>query len=96
MAGENSLQEGDQIYFPRKVGGFIEVHVATPLLVCETRDRKGLYKKARQGLVQQFTGVSDPYELPEAPEIKLDTTNITPQQVIEDLMQNIRALGYVQ
>jgi sulfate adenylyltransferase len=54
-------------------GAFIEIHVATPLEVCEARDRKGLYAKARQGLIPEFTGISDPYEVPEAPELRIDT-----------------------
>src|SRR5262249_4517770 len=54
-------------------GGFIEVHVATPIEVCEQRDRKGLYAKARAGLVKGFTGIDDPYETPENPEIRIDT-----------------------
>lgn len=76
-------------------GGFIEVYVATPLPVCETRDRKGLYKKAREGLIKQFTGVSDPYEVPITPEIKIDTTNIGPEEVIASLIKQIKLLGYV-
>ena len=55
-------------------GGFIEVHVGTPSDVCENRDRKGLYAKARAGLIKKFTGVSDPYEIPENPEVYIDTT----------------------
>lgn len=79
-----------------EVGGFMEVYVATPLSVCEERDRKGLYKKAREGLVKQFTGVSDPYEAPESPEIKIDTAGISPGEVIDILMQQIKQLGYIQ
>jgi sulfate adenylyltransferase len=48
-------------------GGFILVHVATPLEVCEQRDRKGMYAKARAGIIKEFTGISDPYEVPETP-----------------------------
>lgn len=59
-------------------GSFIEVHVSTPLSVCEERDRKGLYAKARKGIIPEFTGVSDPYDLPEAPELKIDTSLMTP------------------
>jgi len=57
-----------------RVGGFVEVYMATPLAVCEARDRKGLYAKARAGLLKRFTGVDDPYEAPEHAEIVLDTT----------------------
>ena len=56
------------------LGGFLEVHVATPLEVCEERDRKGLYAKARAGLIKGFTGIDDPYEVPENAEIVIDTT----------------------
>lgn len=78
------------------VGGFIEVHIATSLAVCEQRDRKGLYKQAREGLVQQFTGVSDPYEVPENPEISLDTDGLTPTEVVQLLVSQIKLLGYIQ
>lgn len=78
------------------VGGFIEVYVETPLAVCEARDRKGLYKKAREGIIKQFTGVSDPYEVPESPEIKIDTANIGPDEVIDTMVKQIRLLGYIQ
>ncbi|MEE8236848.1 MAG: bifunctional sulfate adenylyltransferase/adenylylsulfate kinase, partial [Gammaproteobacteria bacterium] len=60
------------------VGGFLEVHVATPLDVCESRDRKGLYAKARAGLIKGFTGIDDPYEDPAEPEMRIDTTTLTP------------------
>lgn len=56
---------------------FVEIHVSTPLDECERRDVKGLYKKARHGELKNFTGISDPYEVPEAPEITIDTTGIT-------------------
>jgi len=78
------------------VGGFIEVYVSTPLSVCETRDRKGLYKKAREGLIKQFTGVSDHYESPVSPELEIDTTSITPSEVMEILIKKITLLGYIR
>ncbi|MDO3382767.1 adenylyl-sulfate kinase [Gilvimarinus algae] len=55
-------------------GQFIEAYLDTPLSVCENRDPKGLYKKARAGMIKQFTGISDPYEVPENPEVVLDTS----------------------
>lgn len=55
-------------------GEFIEVYLETPLEVCEQRDPKGLYKKARAGIIKNFTGISDPYEVPEAPEVTIDTS----------------------
>ncbi len=59
---------------------FIEVFIDTPLNVCEERDPKGLYKKARDGIIKGFTGIDDPYEPPENPEIVIKTTELTPQQ----------------
>ena len=57
-------------------GGFVLVHVATPISVCESRDSKGLYARARAGLLQEFTGVSDPYEVPADAEITIDTSKV--------------------
>jgi sulfate adenylyltransferase len=78
-------------------GTFVEIHVATPLEVCEERDVKGLYQKARQGIIKQFTGISDPYEAPVNPELTIDTTNGTPeehsQSVIEYLMKAGKIVG---
>ena len=58
-------------------GGFVLVHVSTPLAVCEQRDRKGLYAKARAGLIPEFTGVSDPYQDPDDADIRVDTSTLT-------------------
>lgn len=66
---------------------FIEVYVSTPLEECERRDPKGLYKKARDGEILNFTGISDPYEPPENPEIEIDTTGIS----VEDAVNRILA-----
>ena len=79
-----------------EAGGYIEAYVTTPLDVCELRDRKGMYKKAREGVIRQFTGVSDIYEAPEAAEIMIDTVNASPAEIIESMIQQIRKLGYVQ
>ena len=78
-----------------EAGGFIEIYVATPLSVCEARDRKGLYKKAREGLIKQFTGVSDPYEPPESPEIMIDTASLTPFDVVDLIVEELTSLGYL-
>ena len=59
------------------LGGFIEIYVGTPIEVCEARDRKGLYAKARAGLIKGFTGVDDPYEVPENAEIVIDTSELS-------------------
>lgn len=68
---------------------FVEIHVSTPLEVCETRDVKGLYKKARSGEIQNFTGISDPFEAPENPEISIDTSNISVEKAIGRIMKVI-------
>jgi len=78
-----------------EVGGFIEVYVSTPLIVCETRDRKGLYKKAREGLIQQFTGINDPYEPPLSPDIEINTAMLDSETAIEMLSKHIQLLGYI-
>jgi adenylylsulfate kinase len=65
---------------------FIEVYVYAPLEVCEKRDPKGLYQKAREGKIPEFTGISAPYEEPLKPEILLDVTNITPQEAAQQVM----------
>ena len=67
-------------------GGFIEVYVSTPLKVCENRDRKGLYAKARAGLIKEFTGIDDPYEVPENPEITIDTAEVTPDEAAHQIV----------
>jgi sulfate adenylyltransferase len=67
-------------------GGFIEIHVATPIDECEKRDRKGMYAKARAGLIKGFTGVDDPYEVPESPEVSIDTTDISPDEAAQEIL----------
>lgn len=76
-------------------GAFVEIHVAAPLEVCEQRDRKGLYAKARQGLIENFTGISDPYEEPEHPEIYLDTSKGSPADAAETILTYLRDNGYL-
>src|SRR5436190_13672697 len=61
---------------------FIEIYVATPIATCETRDPKGLYKKARAGELKGFTGIDDPYETPHKPELTIDATAVSPQQAV--------------
>lgn len=74
-------------------GGFIEVHVATPLGECERRDRKGLYKLAREGKLKQFTGIDDPYETPENPEIRIDTVSLNPDQAADLVLRKLADMG---
>jgi len=76
-------------------GGFIEIHVATPLEVCEERDRKGLYAKARAGVIENFTGIDDPYEAPENPELTLDTSDATPDESAQQVILKLEHMGYI-
>jgi sulfate adenylyltransferase len=77
------------------VGGFVEVHVSTPLEVCEQRDRKGLYAKARQGLIKEFTGISDPYEDPDDPELRVDTGQLNPDEAAHRVILKLQSLGFI-
>ena len=76
-------------------GEFLEVFVNTPLEVCEERDPKGLYKKARAGEIKNFTGIDDPYEAPEKPEITVHTTDETPQESAANIIAELERLGYL-
>ncbi|HVS23973.1 MAG TPA: bifunctional sulfate adenylyltransferase/adenylylsulfate kinase [Gammaproteobacteria bacterium] len=78
------------------LGGFVEVHVATPIEVCEARDRKGLYAKARAGILKGFTGIDDPYEAPEKPELKLDTSELTPDLSAHRIIVKLESLGFTR
>lgn len=78
------------------LGGFIEVHVATPLEECERRDRKGLYAQARAGLIKQFTGIDDPYEVPVAPELRLNTIDFTPDECAHQVLLTLERLGFLK
>ena len=76
-------------------GGFFEIHVATPISVCEKRDRKGMYAKAKAGLLKGFTGVDDPYEVPSNPELSIDTSNLTPDEAVQQILLLISEQGFV-
>lgn len=76
-------------------GKFLEIHIATPLEVCEQRDVKGLYKKARAGEIRQFTGISDPYEAPLAPDLVLNTAESTLEQSVEQLLALLTHNGII-
>jgi sulfate adenylyltransferase len=78
------------------VGGFVEIHVATPIEVCEARDRKGLYAKARAGLIKGFTGIDDPYEVPQEPEMAIDTTDVTPDMLAHRVIVKLESLGFIR
>jgi len=76
-------------------GSFVLVYVATPLAVCETRDRKGLYAKARSGIIKEFTGISDPYEEPDDAEITIDTTKAQPEACVRQILDHLLAEGFL-
>ncbi|QSB04585.1 adenylyl-sulfate kinase [Natronoglycomyces albus] len=75
---------------------FVLVHVATPLEVCEARDRKGLYAKARAGKIKEFTGISDPYEEPTNPELTIDTSKISVDQGVDKVMEYLTDGGWLE
>jgi adenylylsulfate kinase-like enzyme len=74
-------------------GEFVEVFVDAPLTVCEERDPKGLYRKARQGQIANFTGLDSPYEPPENPEVRLDTSVLTIEQTVAGLVDYLERGG---
>ncbi len=76
-------------------GAFIEIHVSTPLETCESRDRKGLYAKARQGLIPEFTGISDPYEVPTEAEIKIDTSDYSAMEAAQEIYLYLLREGFL-
>ena len=76
-------------------GAFIEVHVSTPLEVCEARDRKGLYAKARKGVIPEFTGISDPYNVPEHPELDINTAELSPMEATQEVLLYLLKEGYI-
>jgi sulfate adenylyltransferase len=78
------------------VGGFVEIHVATPLETCEERDRKGLYAKARAGIIKEFTGISDPYEAPENAEMVIDTRRMSPDEAAHRVIVKLESMGYIR
>jgi len=78
------------------LGGFLEVHVATPLEECEKRDRKGLYKLARAGKITGFTGIDDPYEEPETPELMIDTLQASPDEAAHSVILKLEAMGLIR
>ena len=76
-------------------GAFIEVHVATTVEECERRDRKGLYKLAREGKIKEFTGISDPYEVPERPELKVETENVDVDNCAHQVILKLESMGLI-
>ncbi len=78
------------------VGGFMEIHVATSLEVCERRDRKGLYVKARAGMITGVTGIDDPYEMPENPEMVIDTEALSPDLAAQRVLVKMKSMGFIR
>jgi sulfate adenylyltransferase len=76
-------------------GGFVLVHLSTPLAVCEERDRKGLYARARAGIIPHFTGVSDPYEPPGDADVVIDTSDLTPEEAVQTIILHLEREGYI-
>ena len=76
------------------LGGYVEVFVNTPLEICEQRDVKGLYAKARKGLLKQFTGIDDPYEKPENADIVIDSSDENPEVLVNQILDQIHKMGY--
>ena len=76
-----------------EVGVFVEIHVATPIEVCEERDRKGLYAMARAGKIKGFTGIDDPYEAPENPELRIDTSQYSMADAVDQVIERLREMG---
>jgi sulfate adenylyltransferase len=76
-------------------GGFLLVHVATSIEVCEQRDRKGLYAKARAGIVKEFTGISDPYEAPTDAEVVIDTAELSPEEAAQTIILHLEREGFI-
>jgi sulfate adenylyltransferase len=77
------------------LGGFILVHLATSLEDCEQRDRKGLYAKARAGVLKEFTGISDPYEEPKDAEVVINTAELTPEEAAQEIILHLEREGFV-
>jgi sulfate adenylyltransferase len=76
-------------------GGFILVHIATPVETCEQRDRKGLYAKARAGIIKEFTGISDPYEAPADAEVTIDTAELTAEEAAQEIILHLEREGFI-
>ncbi len=75
---------------------FVEVYISTPVEECERRDVKGMYRKAREGEIKNFTGLDDPYEAPLAPELSIDTTNREIPECLEEILQYLVSNGYLK
>ncbi|WP_126976980.1 bifunctional sulfate adenylyltransferase/adenylylsulfate kinase [Frigidibacter oleivorans] len=90
MATRRAVREMIEAY-----GAFVEVHVATSIEACEARDRKGLYKLAREGKIKEFTGISDPYETPEKPELRIDTEGQDVDTCAHQVILKLESMGLI-
>jgi len=90
---QSRLEARDRI---AQLGRFYEVHVSTPLSVCEKRDPKGLYARARRGEIRGFTGVDDPFEVPESPDVSVDTSQLTVDETVEKILRLPLGAGLLQ
>lgn len=79
----------------QRIGDFMEVYVSAPLDVCESRDVKGLYKRARAGEIKNFTGIDDPYEPPLTPEVNCETHKESLEESVQKVLDKLMALGYL-
>ncbi|MFB2971471.1 adenylyl-sulfate kinase [Aerosakkonema sp. BLCC-F183] len=79
----------------QRIGDFIEVYVNAPLAVCEQRDVKGLYKKARAGQIQHFTGIDDPYEVPANPDVECHTDIESVEESVAKVLHKLESAGYI-
>ncbi len=88
----------DQVRALHEAAGmdFIEIFVDCSLEAAESRDPKGLYKKARAGEIKGFTGIDDPYEAPETPEVSIDTTDLTPDEAAQEVLLYLERSGYIK
>ena len=77
-------------------GAFVEVHVATSIEECERRDRKGLYKLAREGKIKEFTGISDPYDVPDNPELRVETENVDVDNCAHQVILKLESMGLIK
>ena len=77
------------------LGAFVEIHVATSIEECERRDRKGLYKLAREGKIKEFTGISDPYEEPQTPELRIETENTEVDYCAQQVLLKLESMGLI-
>lgn len=77
-----------------EIGRFVEIYATTPIEVCEQRDVKGLFKKAREGAIGEMAGVDDPYEIPESPDIRVDTVDRSPEDSARFVQAGLERLGW--